>query len=987
MFLSFGSLIATALPIGMAVFGLAVSISSMSLLAGVIDVPNWGPVLGAMVGLGVGIDYALFVVTRHRDYLARGLAVEDSVARAIATAGQPVVFAGGIVIVSVLGLAVAGVPFMTGGGIALAMVVAVMVAVSITLLPAFLGLSGHAINRFGFQRRPAADGVGWSRWVGHVTRHAWPYLIGVTALLLALAGPALALRPGVPDDGALPSSRTERAAHDLVAQGFGPGHNGPLVVAAYLDGDPGVVVPLVDALRADRGVASVAPANVNTAAGIASVVVFPTTGPQDEATRETVERLRAEVIPTALAGSPARAHVGGQMVNFADVGARVNDRLPLFIGAVLGLSFLLLMLVFRSVLVPLKAVALNLVSIGASYGVMVMVFQWGSVPGTATMAEWLWRSAHHFVGEQGVDGGDAAQGRFLDVLLRPMRDVEAAGAVPEGGNAELRVPAGVQAPGAQLVARGSPGERGDAVAEQLRGGVSQRRVGGRGDLRDLDRDLGARIAGRVFDGVGDALEFGVDVLFGVEAAVDGEGGPGGHDVEVRAAAGLSADHDHRAERFALADRVGGVPLAHLLRVGLERRGDFEHVQERVNALERLPDVDRAAMHVHAQGQGALGGVPDDLAALLGGHHRQSGRVDEVVVAQVARTDRAASLLVTDQVDDDATVAEQAELVGCRRAVEHADDAALHVGGAAADDRAVPALRGELRPVLDGHDVEVAVEVDQLLPVADGAAHDARVLDRAGRLNREDLRRQAEPIHLLAQQLGALGHTPSGRIVGLAGDQANEQAGHLLGAVIDPALYACGKLGHDDSFPFGTGWLVRTRLWRIEQKVLPTLPVTAADRGRMYAVDAIDRKILALLQFDGRLTITELAAQIGLSVSPCHRRLRELERSGAISGYRAIVDPEAVGLRFQALVFVTMRQEDRETLLGFERAITEIPQIVRAQRLFGDPDYLLRILTEDLGAYQRLEDDVLSALPGVQRLNSTLVMKQIVETTAHSHPEP
>lgn len=377
LFLTFGSLIATALPIGMAVFGLAVSISLMSLLAHVIDVPNWGPVLGAMVGLGVGIDYALFVVTRHRDYLAQGLEVEDSVGRAIAMAGRPVVFAGGIVVVSVLGLAVAGVPFMTGGGIALAMVVAVMVAVSITLLPAFLGLSGHAINRFGFRRRTAADGVGWSRWVGHVTRHPWPYLVGVTALLLALAAPALALRPGVPDDGALPSSRTERAAYDLVAQGFGPGRNGPLVVAADLAGDPGVVARLVEALGADRGVASVAPASVNTAAGIASVVVYPATGPQDEVTRETVERLRAEVIPLVLAGSPAHAHVGGQMVNFADVGARVNDRLPLFIGAVLGLSFLLLMLVFRSVLVPLKAVALNLLSIGASYGVLVMVFQWG----------------------------------------------------------------------------------------------------------------------------------------------------------------------------------------------------------------------------------------------------------------------------------------------------------------------------------------------------------------------------------------------------------------------------------------------------------------------------------------------------------------------------------------------------------------------------------------------------------------------------------
>jgi DNA-binding Lrp family transcriptional regulator len=144
------------------------------------------------------------------------------------------------------------------------------------------------------------------------------------------------------------------------------------------------------------------------------------------------------------------------------------------------------------------------------------------------------------------------------------------------------------------------------------------------------------------------------------------------------------------------------------------------------------------------------------------------------------------------------------------------------------------------------------------------------------------------------------------------------------------------------------------------------------------MDTIDRKILALLQEDGRLTVTELAQRVGLSVSPCHRRLRELERTGTIRGYRALVDPNALGLTFQALVFVTMRQEDRDTLLGFEAAVSAVPNVVQAQRLFGDPDYLLRIVTADLAAYQRLEDDVLSALPGVQRLNSTLVMKQVVD---------
>jgi DNA-binding Lrp family transcriptional regulator len=144
------------------------------------------------------------------------------------------------------------------------------------------------------------------------------------------------------------------------------------------------------------------------------------------------------------------------------------------------------------------------------------------------------------------------------------------------------------------------------------------------------------------------------------------------------------------------------------------------------------------------------------------------------------------------------------------------------------------------------------------------------------------------------------------------------------------------------------------------------------------MDGTDRKILAALQEDGRQTITELAGRVQLTVSPCHRRLRQLERSGAIRGYRAVVDPAALGLGFEALVFVTMRQEDRETLLSFEQAVAEIPNVLLAQRLFGDPDYLLRIVTADLTAYQQLEDDVLSALPGVQRLNSTLVMKRVVD---------
>jgi putative drug exporter of the RND superfamily len=381
LFLAFGSLIAVGLPIGIALFGLVLGISSMSVVTYLIDIPSWAPELGVMVGLGVGIDYALFLVTRHREYLARGMAVEESIGRAVATAGQVVVFAGGTVVIAILGLAVAGVPVMTAAGIAIAIIVLIMVIASVTLLPAFLGLAGPWINRLGPRRNPARDGatVGsrWQRWGEHVSERARAYTIGVTVLLLALTAPVLALRMGNPDEGALPETRTERRAYDLAAAAFGPGSNGPLVIAVDTSKHPDVVEPLRRAVGADEGIDAVAPPDVNAAAGVATLVAFPTTGPQDDATRDTLKRLRTEVLPPVLAQSPARAHVGGQTASFADVSDRVKDRLPLFIGAVILLSFLLLVLVFRSVVVPLKAALMNLLSIGAAYGVLVMVFQWG----------------------------------------------------------------------------------------------------------------------------------------------------------------------------------------------------------------------------------------------------------------------------------------------------------------------------------------------------------------------------------------------------------------------------------------------------------------------------------------------------------------------------------------------------------------------------------------------------------------------------------
>ncbi len=381
LLVAFGSVLAMGLPIGIALIGLTVSVSGLSLITYLVDIPSFAPVVGAMVGLGVGIDYALFVVTRHREYLAEGLDVPEAAGRAVATAGQSVIFAGGVVVIAILGLAVSGIPFMTATGIAVSVVVGTMVVAAVTLLPALLGLAGHRINGLRSGRRQRQEKHGsdrtWQRWGGHVSAHAWVYAVGATALLVALAAPALSLRLGFPDEGALPDSRTERQAYDLLADGFGAGVNGPLVIAVDTSADPAAVEPLTAAVAADPGIASVAPPEFSADGQVATLVAIPSTPPQDAATMETVERLRTEVFPAALQGSPATAHVGGQTATWGDLGGRVGDRLPWFIAAVVLLSFLLLTIVFRSVLVPLKAALMNLLSIGAAYGVLVMVFQWG----------------------------------------------------------------------------------------------------------------------------------------------------------------------------------------------------------------------------------------------------------------------------------------------------------------------------------------------------------------------------------------------------------------------------------------------------------------------------------------------------------------------------------------------------------------------------------------------------------------------------------
>jgi putative drug exporter of the RND superfamily len=390
LLLAFGSVIAMGLPIGTALFGLAAGAATITFLSAFIDLPSTTEVLATMIGLGVGIDYALFIITRHRAGLHRGLTVEDAVGRSIATAGLSVVIAGGTVVIAILGLAVAGIPFVTFMGVGAALVVAIMVIASLTLLPALIGFAGHNIDRFGIPgtkrvsetRTRDDDGRyhGWARWAHHVSAHPVVYLVAGLTVVVMLAAPLFTMRLGQTDASQNPTSSTLRRSYDLLAEGFGPGFNGPLVLAVDLSAttnDDAALAAIESAVKADPGVAEASPAVVGPSGDVAVIQVTPKTGPQDEATTQLVNRLRGDVLPPVVASFDAPVHVGGQTAVFIDMSERILSRLPLFIGVVVGLSFVLLLIVFRSILVPIKAAVMNLLSIGAAYGVVVLVFQKG----------------------------------------------------------------------------------------------------------------------------------------------------------------------------------------------------------------------------------------------------------------------------------------------------------------------------------------------------------------------------------------------------------------------------------------------------------------------------------------------------------------------------------------------------------------------------------------------------------------------------------
>jgi RND superfamily putative drug exporter len=363
--LLFRSVVAMTLTLVASAFGLIGGMVLIALASAGVDIPTVAPTVAMMLGLGAGVDYALFITARHRERLAAGDDPVIAAGRANGTAGVAVVTAGAIVVVAISGLLAVGIPFVGRMGLAAGVVVAVTAVAAVTVMPALLGWAGRRVVG-----RPRETGRFAERWARGVARRPVVSALAGVALLLALAAPVLGLRLGQPDDGTKPASMTQKVAYDRLAEGFGAGFNGPLVLAVALE-DDGSLQRLEAGAKAVPGVAAVSEPTINAAGDAAIVTVIPETAPQDEATSRLVTTLREEVVPA----SGARAYVGGSTATFEDMADRVAERLPLFIGVVVGLSLLLLMAAFRSILVPLVSAAFNLLSIGAAYGVVTLAFQ------------------------------------------------------------------------------------------------------------------------------------------------------------------------------------------------------------------------------------------------------------------------------------------------------------------------------------------------------------------------------------------------------------------------------------------------------------------------------------------------------------------------------------------------------------------------------------------------------------------------------------
>ncbi|MFE2462019.1 MMPL family transporter [Streptomyces sp. NPDC059402] len=386
LFLAFGTVAAALLPIATALVSVGTAYAGITLLGHAMTVADFAPMLGTLIGLGVGIDYALFIVTRHRRALKRGLSVADAAAEAVATTGRAVVFAGATVCIALLGMLILRLSFLNGVAVAASLTVILTVAASVTLLPALLSYIGPRALSRRERRRLAEHGpepevpTGFAaRWSAFVERR--PKLLGALALVVitVLALPTLGLRLGTSDQGNDPKGTTTRQAYDLLADGFGPGVNGPLTLVTEVRGaEDRLALDNLDAtLRTTEGVSSVTPVMYNSGGDAAYLTVVPESAPQSQQTSDLVERLRSEVLPRAEAGTALDVHVGGVTAGYDDFADVIVGKLPLFVGVVIGLGCLLLLLAFRSVGIPLKAAAMNVAAVAAAFGVVVAIFQWG----------------------------------------------------------------------------------------------------------------------------------------------------------------------------------------------------------------------------------------------------------------------------------------------------------------------------------------------------------------------------------------------------------------------------------------------------------------------------------------------------------------------------------------------------------------------------------------------------------------------------------
>jgi len=385
LIVGFGSIIAAGMPIVSALVGLGLGTVGVLLAAAYLDISTIAPTFGAMLGIGVGIDYALFVIARYREQLAAGVDPREAARASVTTAGRAVAFAGSIVVVALLGLFAIGIPLIANLGLAAALVVLLEMLVAVSLLPSMLVLIGRRIDRFSIPRlRYTAGGEHgrWYRFSRRIERRPWLYLVIASGILIALMIPAFDIEMGVSDDGNRPTTYTSRRAYDLIATGFGPGVNGALF--AMVDNPSGPLQPgelerVRQALMQDEGVAAVLPPDLSANGETALIPVIPTTAPQQVESRELVSRLRESAVPQALQSvSPdTRILIAGSTAAFEDVTNKLVSRLPYFFVIVIGVSILLLMMAFRSIVVPLKAALMNMLAIGASIGFIVAIFQWG----------------------------------------------------------------------------------------------------------------------------------------------------------------------------------------------------------------------------------------------------------------------------------------------------------------------------------------------------------------------------------------------------------------------------------------------------------------------------------------------------------------------------------------------------------------------------------------------------------------------------------